>query len=153
MLSFTKIWPGHQILWSPHNDINPRSFFQQSRVFLLGGFQPLIGGLSGIESMNWVSLLLNCSRSWIVFKWCGIAFHNIGPCTANELSNRVWFAAELVLLLGGTTAKFPSLGRETNESSKSLLVLPFRIFHIWNIMKSSQHRWRDISDKRDNRSQ
>jgi hypothetical protein len=26
------------------------------------------------------------------------------------LSNRVWLAAELDLLLGGTTAKFPSLG-------------------------------------------
>ena len=25
--------------------------------------------------MNWVSLLLKCSRSWIVFTWCGIAFH------------------------------------------------------------------------------
>ena len=42
-----------------------------------------------------------------MFRWCGIAFHEIGPCTADELSNRVRFAAELVLLLGGTTAKFP----------------------------------------------
>ena len=153
MLSSAKTWQGHQILWPPHNDVYPRSFFQQSRVFLLVGFQPRIGGLSGIESKNWVSLLLNCSRSWMVFKWCGIVFHNIGPCTANELSNRVWLAAELDLLLGGTTAKFPSLGRETNLTWRSLLVFPLRIFHIWSIMKRSRRLWRDMRDKRTKRSQ
>ena len=153
MLSSANSWPGHQILWPPHNDVNPRSFFQQSSVFLFGGFHPLIGGLSGIESINWVSLFLNCSRSWIVFRWCGIAFHNIGPCTANELSNRVWFAAELDLLLGGTTARFPSLGRDTKETWRSLLVFPLSIFHMWSMMKRSRLRCKDISDKRDSRSQ
>ena len=29
-------------------------------------------------------------------KRCGIAFHNIRPSTADDLSNRVWLAAELL---------------------------------------------------------
>ena len=49
----------------------------------------------------------------IVFNWCGIVFHNAGPCTENDWSNKFWLAAELDLFLGGMTVKFPSLGRET----------------------------------------
>ena len=40
-------------------------------------------------------------------------FHNLGPWTANELSNRDWFAAELFFRGGGMTARFPNLGRAT----------------------------------------
>ena len=57
---------------------------------------------------------------------CHFAFHNIGPSTANDWSNRVWLAAELERLLGGMTAKFPTLGRDTNWMLTSLLVLPCR---------------------------
>ena len=93
-----------------------------------------------------MSLIFNCLRLWIVFKWWGIAFNNIGSCTTNELSSMVRFACEVDLLLGETLAKFSSLVRETNETLMSFLVLPFRIFHLWNIMKRLRRRWRDISD-------
>ena len=71
----------------------------------------------------------------MLFKLCGIAFHNFGPWTADELSNRVWLAAELVLLLDGMIAKVPSLGRETNWTLRSLLVCPCEIFHMCRRMK------------------
>ena len=44
----------------------------------------------------------------MVFKWCGDAFHSVGPRTANYWSNRVWLAAELdrLLKVKGMTDKF-----------------------------------------------
>ena len=141
MLTSAKTWPGHQVFWPPHNDVYPRSFLQHeySKVLLSGELQPLIGGLPEIESMNWVSLLLNCLRSWMEFKWCDIALHNKRPCSANELSNRVRYAALLDLLLGGITAELPSLGRGTKGMLRLLLVWALRIFHIIE-MKKRSHR-------------
>ena len=83
----------------------------------------------------------------MLFKLCGIAFHNFGPWTAKELSNRVWLAAELVLLLDGMIAKVPSLGRETNWTLRSLLVCPCKIFHMCRRMKRSLLLCRDMRDK------
>ena len=152
MLTSAKTWPGHQVFWPPHNDVYPRSFLQHeySKVLLSGELQPLIGGLPEIESMNWVSLLLNCLRSWMEFKWCDIALHNKRPCSANELSNRVRYAALLDLLLGGITAELPSLGRGTKGMLRLLLVWALRIFHIIDEKAFTSSR-RDISEKQDTR--
>ena len=64
----------------------------------------------------------------MVFKWCGIAFQNIGPSTANDWSNRVWLAAELDRLLEGMTAKFPSLIWDANWMLRLLLVFAMKNF-------------------------
>ena len=83
----------------------------------------------------------------MLFKLSGIAFHNFGPWTAKELSNRVWLAAELVLLLDGRITKVPSLGRETNWTLRSLPVCPCKIFHMCRRMKRSLILCRDMRDK------
>ena len=153
MCSFVRIWQGHQIFWSPHSEVNPRSFRQHSREFEFGGVYPLIGGLSGRDNINFVSWSLKRSKSLVTFKWKGIAFHNLGPWTANELSNKDWLAAELALRLDGMIARFSNLGRTTNWISKSLLVLWCKIFHMCRIMNRSRLRWRDIRDKWTKRSQ
>ena len=65
---------------------------------------------------------LKGSLSLMELKWYGIAFHNFGPVTANELSYKDLFAAELYLYAEGTTARFPRRGLETNCTLISLLV-------------------------------
>ena len=69
MLSFVETWQGHQIILPPQSEVVPRSFHQHSRELELGGFYPLIGGISGRDNMNLVSWSLNCSRSWMTFRW------------------------------------------------------------------------------------
>ena len=45
---------------------------------------------------------------------CTIAFHEIGPNTANDWPNRVWLAAELDRLSEGINDKFQSLNWKKN---------------------------------------
>ena len=55
MLSFVKTCQGHQILRPPHSDSYPRSFRQHSREFEFWEAYSLIGGVSGMDSVNLVS--------------------------------------------------------------------------------------------------
>ena len=139
-------------LTTPQRCVSSLKFPAQQSV-VLGGVFCLIGGISRLDNMNFMSWLLKSSGSWMLFRWCGILFHNIGPIMANDWSNRVWLAAELDWLLEGMTAKFPRLGRETNWMLRSLLVLPWRTFHIWRRMNRLRLHWRDMSDRWAKRSQ
>jgi hypothetical protein len=70
MLSFIKIWQGHQIIWMwpPQIEIAPRSFFQPSRELELGGLYSMThhkyGGCTMIHSIKHFS---------IQFKFSGIS--------------------------------------------------------------------------------
>ena len=66
MPSSAKIWPGHQILWPPHSESYPRSFFQHSSELLLGGVKPLIGGWSGIDNRTSFAGLWNSRVSTLL---------------------------------------------------------------------------------------
>ena len=100
MYGYAKTWKCHQIVWPPTAMYILAHFPVQQR-----GVYPLIGSISGMDNMNFVSWHLKSSGSWMVFKWYSITFHNIGPSTTNHSSNRDWLATELDRILEGMTAK------------------------------------------------
>ena len=78
---------------------------------------------------------------------CGIAFHNFGPWTANELSNRVWLAAELVLLLDEWLPR--SLVFAVKQTDVEVIAgQPCKIFHMcreWSVLFFFARTWGQVN--------
>ena len=70
--------------------------FSNTAGVVIGRSVSLIGGISG-DRNGQHDLFELTSEEPRMFKCCGIAFHNIGPSTANDWSSRDWLAAELAL--------------------------------------------------------